>query len=215
MNTGTDQIIEGVTFQPWIGCHYKIGTPRLLVVGQSHYDWESRRREHITKAQVTRRVIKRVIEHGGDRAFFTNVAATCLDELPDAGARQQFWNSVSFYNYIQEFVGNTPRQPHDYPLWERSHAAFIRVLRALRPQLILVLGSANFGSMTDWKCRTAAPLKSGGALYQETWMYSIGSNAPALAFHVKHPSTGYDFRKFAPLFAEARQRVATRLRHRT
>jgi hypothetical protein len=135
--------------------------------------------------------------------FFTNIAATCTGWLPNESERQHFWNSVAFYNYVQQFVGNSPRQHHQPELWERSHAAFSAVLRVLNPQLILVIGVTNWNNISNdgWAGESLSGAPE--SRYAETHWYPTGENGKALAFHVKHTSAGYNFRKFAPLYASA------------
>jgi hypothetical protein len=193
--------IKGVTFQPWVGPRYSSSYPRLLVVGQSHYDWE---RRETPLPDVTREVVRDAIAHGHG-PFFTNIVATCTGELPDESSRKRFWESVAFYNYIQEFVGDGPRKLHAPELWQKSHPAFGAVLACLEPQLVLVLGNANWGYLAPSETK-GEPLSSGPGEYRETWYYPAGASS-ALAFHVKHPSAGYNFRLFAPLVAEALDRI--------
>jgi hypothetical protein len=44
-----------------------------------------------------------------NNARVTKIAALCIGELPTDAARQSFWESVVFYNYVLEFPGNAPR----------------------------------------------------------------------------------------------------------
>lgn len=198
--------IKKVLFQPWVGRDYDTRSPKLLVLGMSHYQGENR--ANTPDYFFTNSVIRYWSTSQQTKKFFTNIVATCIGHLPKNGERGQFWDSVAFYNYIQEFVGNSPRQPHAYELWEHSEPAFAEVLLRLRPQLVLVLGLQNWENITslnrwDRKKLRYAPEPR----YAEACSYPVGNGKAALAFHIKHVSAGYNFRKFAPLFREA-ERVA-------
>ena len=192
--------IEGVYFQPWVGNQYAARNPRLLIIGMSHYSWDA---DEIPSYFVTNYVIHDRISRRASGQFFTNIAATCTGWLPNESERQELWSSVAFYNYIQQFVGNSPRQRHNEELWECSHPAFRAVLRVLKPQLILVIGVTNWNNISNDGC-AGEPLAGAPELqYAQTHWYPTRANARALAFHVKHTSAGYNFRKFAPLYASA------------
>lgn len=196
------QTIAGVAFQPWVGTNYQTASPRLLIVGQSHYDWLGRK---LPVSSVTTAVIGCAIEYGSG-PLFTNLVATCTGEWPDAEARKHFWESVAYYNYIQEFVGDGPRKPHPYELWVKSHDSFAAVLGALKPELILVFGITNWNNIANLSGTKGEPLTVGPQRYNETWLYPVGQHGTAVAFHIKHPSAGFNYKTFMPLFAEVRQR---------
>lgn len=195
--------IEGVRFQPWVGETYATRNPRLLIVGMSHYSWND---DQMPDYFATNAVIIDRINGDAGGQFFTNIIATCLGRLPSDDEREPFWRSVAFYNYIQEFVGDAPRHVHTYVMWQRSHGAFSAVIRTLKPQLILVVGIMNWNNMSNLDGKRGELLDGAPeARYAETWSYPTGEG-DALAFHVKHTSAGYNYRRFAPLFEAATHR---------
>jgi hypothetical protein len=198
--------IEGVRFQPWVGENYRSGVRKLLVLGMSHYRWE--KEQKTPDYFITNSVIGHWSTSKETRKFFTNIAGTCIGHIPNTLEREKFWDAVAFYNYIQEFVGDAPRQSHDYKLWQRSEPAFAKVLLRLKPKMVLVIGRRN------WRYIASLNRSSGERLrhapepkFANTWRYPVGSGETALAFHVKHTSAGYNFRKFWPLFQDAEKSV--------
>jgi uracil-DNA glycosylase len=60
-----------------------------------------------------------------------------------------FWNRVAFYNYLQEFAGTRAGHRPKAKQWEdETHFdAFQKVIDALKPDRILVLGKATWQNM--------------------------------------------------------------------
>jgi hypothetical protein len=205
------KLIDKVRFQPWVGKNCNSRVPRLLVLGMSHYSWGDK---NLPDYFVTNEVIRHQVRPDAKEQFFTNIIATCIGHLPSGEERVAFWHSVAFYNYIQEFVGDSPRRSHAYELWQRSEPAFEKILLRLRPQLVLVIGVLNWGSIANLNGWSGNRLRHvPEPKYADTWWYPVGDGKAALAFHVKHMSAGYNFRKFAALFHEAEQ-VAIKGWHR-
>ena len=196
--------LPDVTFQPWQGQSYLTSAPRLMIVGESHWDWLGRTD---VEACVTKNVVSRAIEQRA--GFFAKIAALCLGEPPsNTEEREAFWESVSFYNYVQSFAGNAPRVRPTRSMWRQSEPAFAVVLKELKPQLIVVLGRQNWENMPELGGMAGEPLTTLGSPYADTWLYPTDGGEYAPAFHVRHPSSwGFNFRKFVPLFNEARARV--------
>jgi hypothetical protein len=204
MMNGENAYLASVNFHPWEGENYRSSKPRLLVVGESHYDWKGR-------LEPEQKVTIEVVRHFMDKPsrFFTNIVATCAGELPSGETRRKFWHSVAFYNYVQQFAGDAPRMRPNYQMWQQSEDAFRLVLKHLAPDLILVLGKQNWDCMAELGGHPGESLQRGDGRYADIWFYPIEVGAFALAFHVKHPSAAYSFKRFHPLFEEARSRVLT------
>jgi hypothetical protein len=69
---------------------------------------------------------------------------TSLHNLPSASGferkhRVDFWDRVSYYNFVQEFMPKRRRRPTGRA-WKEAASAFPEVLAALKPDLILAFG---------------------------------------------------------------------------
>ncbi|WP_333880663.1 hypothetical protein [Atlantibacter hermannii] len=56
--------------------------------------------------------------------------------------RREFWNSVAYYNYLQEFLQGSRVAP-PAGVWQRSEKAFTEVLAVLAPDLIICFSLRN------------------------------------------------------------------------
>jgi hypothetical protein len=176
-------IVTGVVFEPWKGSKYgadnRFGIP-VLVLGESHYGDESKGR-----STVTTEVVRRLAQENR-HAFFTKISKVLLGldgkTWIDNEARGDVWEHIAFYNYIQCFVSTDPRVRPSPEMWAAARAPFLHVLNELDPKVVLVLGKELAGHL---------PVLPDGIE----------------VCRIQHPSTGFDYRKWNPIFHEAIERA--------
>lgn len=163
---------------------------RLLLVGESHYDEGISR----TADEARRETIETVRLYGTEaktyQRFFANTyAAVTGGGWSDAwGAYRSFWNSVFFYNYVQEFVSGGARDRPTSSAFAEAGPAFLRTLDELAPEAVLVLGSATWQAMTTERGRR---VEAGEGGPPDLWAYRIGERE-AFVTYIRHPSsTGF------------------------
>jgi hypothetical protein len=135
--------MESVVFCPWVGENYRkpqncFGI-RILILGESHYGNEDDK-----DAQFTSDVVQRFTQKGERHRFFTILAKVLLSknrqvEL-NATELSAVWNSIAFYNYIQDLLPD-PRILPKEKMWTEARKPFFNVLEALEPDLLIVAGS--------------------------------------------------------------------------
>jgi hypothetical protein len=172
-----------IIFEPWIGRlfednnHFGI---RVLVLGESHYGDGAE-----TRATVTSEVV-RSLAQDERHAFFTKVSKVLLGldgaTTIDNETRGEIWEHIAFYNYIQGFVGTDARVRPTAEMWDEAREPFFKVVHDLNPKLILVLGK------------------------------ELGNSLPNIpegieVCIIQHPSTGFSYEKWNPLFLQAIQRA--------
>ncbi|MCD9472930.1 hypothetical protein GLP21_19690 [Photobacterium carnosum] len=173
-----------MAFKPWVGNKYfsenQFGI-RILLLGESHYGDESE------DENFTIDVVKKWgkgEELGESLPFFKKIAVSLLNlnsayELSDKD-REEFWDHVAFYNYIQTIVGEGPRERPIQDMWEESKPLFYTVLDHLKPDLIIVLGK------------------------------ELSYNIPEVDIDIcviQHPSTGFSYSIWNPKIQESINRV--------
>ncbi|HXK19108.1 MAG TPA: hypothetical protein VNG33_14950 [Polyangiaceae bacterium] len=174
-------------FRPWVGQNYSGGFRgcRLLLLGESHYS--AKPLEH--EANTTTRVIEKFALSATPLPFFSRVARLCSGQRAETPeARSAFWNSVSFYNYVQELAGTGPRQRPTKAMWEGGEAPFEQVLTALRPTAILILGKQLAVEMVKPRLRFPLGTINGVEVLARLHCIAIGGDVPAIT--VSHPSSG-------------------------
>ena len=129
-----------IVFKPWIGKEYFSQTPKILVLGESHYFEEGESHPNST-IEIVRSCALR--EGTKKLRFFSTVAMILSGQpyqwLSDEKARE-FWNKVAFYNFVQSSVGTKARIRPTEGMWLNSEIAFNSVLSEHQPDIIVVLG---------------------------------------------------------------------------
>jgi len=127
-------------FKPWIGENYESNKPKILILGESHYGVGDE------PETFTQGVIKDWAMGGkGNRRFFTTVAKIVSEkphEWMSLDAKNTFWQSVAFYNFVQTIVGETPRIRPKEQMWQDAQEPLRYVLTTLSPEIVVVLGKA-------------------------------------------------------------------------
>jgi len=128
---------RSLRFKPWIGRWYgsRHGqwSERLLVVGESQYGVGTR---NLTCECVSE------LGYGLKGNRFSTVVSQFMvgKDQPRRCERIYAWDSVAFMNFIQSFVGDSPRHRPTEQMWEESALPFRKAVGALNPQRILLIG---------------------------------------------------------------------------
>jgi hypothetical protein len=173
-------------YQPWEGPHYgALFGQRVLIVGESHYDYEG----CVDDADLTRRVYA---DDNWRNPFRKAVAEAVLGKaVEDVKRYRDFWDSVGAYNYVRRLLsapkGKAIEQATRIDLRDPEAAvAFTdEVLPSLQPDLILVFSRKVWNWLPDFS-RTAPEIES--EIGREAGWYNCGSGRCALAVGLTHPS---------------------------
>lgn len=101
--------LKGVHFIPWVGKDYAADGfrgKRIMALGESHYV----AKEMVpNQAHWTCQCVAEQVATDYRFRFWSGIAKSFLGEIPDLAQRRAFWHSIAFYNYVQEIVGDKPR----------------------------------------------------------------------------------------------------------
>ncbi len=174
--------MSDIVFQPWVGNKFngdnRFGV-RVLILGESHYGQESEIQPTVTTEVV------RLLAQQKRHAFFTKLSKLLLGldgkTWIDNNTRGEVWEHIAFYNYIQSFVSDSRVRPST-EMWDAAREPFLGIFHDLKPDVVLVLGK------------------------------ELATHVPTLPEKIdvcciQHPSTGFDYKEWNPLFAEAIQRA--------
>lgn len=204
-----DSVFDACGFMPWVGPRYQDGGfdgLRVLILGESHYSWglEASRVRHATRIVVQGEL------SGTDRHRFhdrvVRVMRGSKGRIPHEDG-VGFWNGVAFYNYVQEFVGEHPRDRPTTAQWEHAATVLPTVLAALRPHFVLACGRGLYEQLKTVPDLTSAP-EFGSDNYTRSREIATGPGERGIVGLIYHPaSVGFSARKWAPRVQEYLARV--------
>lgn len=173
-----------VRFAPWVGPHYErgFGGLRMLLVCESHYGAKQHERPTVTPEIVKALALgQRHPKATGKlrrHPHFTKIM-TAVRNVRQAftyAQKTEFWSSVAYYNFLQEFLPDS-RVPPPQGAWQRGAGAFSEVLTVLAPDLIVCFS-----------------IRSGKLIR------SLAGDVPVAV--VNHPSSRFTYSKVNPVIAE-------------
>ena len=206
--------IEAMKWRPWIGKKYRSSNQRLVVLGESHYNWgdgeeDCRKAEaRLGRVDFNRELIEHV--HGiGQRTtqrFYRNVERLMFQaSSPAVIETDSFWKSVAYFNLLQVRMENHKARPATpWPMCVKGWEVTVEICKIIKPTHILVGGSnactfnahkyaieQNGGQVTH----ESSGIKKIGRFHARYRRASINSNEISFVF-VRHPSAHFSWERW-------------------
>lgn len=176
-------------FLPWEGWAYRTsgwGGRRLLVLGESHYDWGAGQ----DRPTLTQEIVEAYASGHINHQFWNRVTRICGGET-NAPGRRRFWDRVAYCVFVQTMLRKGTRPTH--AMWEGSVPIFEGTLRSLEPDCLLVLGKELWFAMP-----AGTPAPDLRLRHPARWYASAGRRV--LSSYVNHPrSHGFGVHRWRPV----------------
>lgn len=192
-----------VKFRPWVGRQYQNGGgilgKKVLVLGASHYCGDLGSKEctrcssekgplgrcwYFTEDVINEMLYRYDTAEPWMQTFLCFERAVMGKELCQT-EREEFWHSVSFYNYLQNALPG-PRSAVQTDCYALSGNALKEILETLCPDSIIVWGKDLYKMLPDLDGHHSYFTLPEGKV--DMWTYPIGGKLiPAMV--VIHPST--------------------------
>ncbi len=193
-----------VRFLPWIGKDYHNGGifgKRILVLGESHHcggclrdicenDFDSECRD------FTSNVVKDYLDKNHKYAqwmnTYTKFERSLFGDWTNDDNREQIWNSISFYNYLQ-YALDESRKAGESDAYQKAVEPYYQVLDYCKPELIIVWGKRLWGWLPDddrWEGQEGIDFDG---YIVDNGYYRLSNGNRAKVFPVYHPSAGYEW----------------------
>lgn len=201
--------MKSVFFKPWIGKQYgqdgSVFSQKILVLGDSHYIDEADIVESDGQScDFTTGVIHDYLDQdikGRWKATFTKFMNSFVHGSEHAEcSRDELWNSVAFYNYLQIPAGSSSRQTQYFSYTEnKDRSALLEVIEDLEPDIIISWGNKVWDVMPE-------NIGYGNGTAHEVfdkfcYIYPFKGKTLRLV-GVTHPSTSYNSYYWANVFSE-------------
>jgi hypothetical protein len=184
MNIDFDKILieKGIKFLPWIGEDYFDFSPRILILGESHYFGESHWSnvdEYNNDVNATRAIVDDYCHSG-----LIKLASMLTNKTID---NDYIFDYICFYNFFQKCVGIKASEKTfiDESLIEMSQKAFFHVIEILSPELIIAWGvSSLYGK---W-----LPQDNREIIDEKNKLFKYKQYPKTIIWNMKHPSRMFD-----------------------
>lgn len=206
--------MEKVFFEPWVGKDYETGGrfgKRVMVLGDSHYcgnecdDCGSIHHKGDCSG-ITVEVVETFLNPERDfetwMPTFTKFERAVNNKELSQTEKEQFWNSIIFYNYLQEAIGG-PRIEPNINLYSESFEPFIEVLEKYKPDTILVWGQRLFKALPPGNGKEGISLDIDGNLYDKSWIYTLSNGKQVKLYAIDHPSSAFSWEYWHPIIKAA------------
>lgn len=183
-----------VRFAPWIGTEYRRGVPpgrHLLIIGESHYSGQERDlAEDRRNRNLTRDVICRQW-NGETYSYFTKLSeAVSGKPCREGPVKQVFWNTVAFYNFIQDIVSVGARVAPTEEHRQEALKVLPKIIDRLEPNCVLATGKRLWEGLPEsW---LPGPKIGFEGQEWDTCEYHPSNANPLRATYIHHPS-GFGF----------------------
>lgn len=173
-----------VRFAPWVGPRYEQGIHglRILVVCESHYGTKAHERPTVTPEVLKALALGQKHPQATARLrlhpHFSKIMVSILNSRKHFSKidRSEFWHSVAYYNFVQEFLPSIRKAP-SRSAWDRGERSFTEVLGVLQPDLIVCYSKRN-----GWRVN------------------ELAGDVPVAV--VNHPSSHFSYSTVNPIIAE-------------
>jgi len=189
--------IKELKWKPFIGERYFDNDKKILLVGESHYTDINETNENFDKIDFTRWIVDEmgIEEYSYQAKFFKNV-----NRLFVRSTTKDFWNSVSFYNFIQRPMVGIQERPRtaDFNL---GYNVFVDIIKLLEPNYVIFLGSKcadylnNFSIKNGYDFSSVTWHDNINGTYLKKSNVTINGKKIQMIF-IKHPSVAFNVDKW-------------------
>lgn len=198
---------SSIRIHPWVGDQYGnasgIFRQRTLILGGSHYsdEYESFQTPEGQKewADFTSEIVEYYLDdniQGRWKGTYSKFINSIYGDFADDDQRRNLFESIIFYNYLQEIAGGGPSDAYRYDYTEDRHFhAFIEVLTQHRPDVVISWGAKVWDALpNDWGYGPAVVTKGielEAGKSSDIYDYPFGDSTIRLV-GVRHPSSAFD-----------------------
>lgn len=177
-----------INFLPFVGANYHSGGifgKKILILGESH---------HCDPGEASKDFTNYVMKmHLYDKSYstFTKFERSLVGHETDRDERIKIWNSLIFYNYLQEPMSDV-RLAGTKDQYMKAESALFIVLEKYLPDYMIVWGNRlwNYIPTKNWVGKPPMNVDNFSVMHGE---YLLSGNKRVKTIRVYHPSSGYSW----------------------
>ena len=208
---------SNIFFLPWIGdkygTQYSLFENKILLIGNSHYCGTCNTCGDSIKSPECTTFTTEIVDtyldpeekHSWKKTFSTFINSF-FGHSTTYKERKDFFDSVSFYNYLQVSAGNNPYSTHNYNFDDRRHLlAFYEVLDKIKPNVVISWGDIVWNAIPnnwgDGEAIKGNKLTFDNKIF-DSYLYYNYKNDTIMLVGAHHPSAGYNSDFYNKIFTE-------------
>ncbi|MEK6451023.1 MULTISPECIES: uracil-DNA glycosylase family protein [unclassified Myroides] len=182
-----------LVFKPWVGKHYTKGIngKRVLVLGESHYCDDPKDAVLTMTSDIIRDLYDDDSEHEPYKNTYTKFERALKGRVVPFEEKQELWNSVAFYNYVQHPIDEARKAPTAEE-FRTSEPLFFETLEELQPDCAIVWGKRLYGQLPNTGEQQADVVLDNGDKI-ETWGYKLSNGKVVKLLPIYHPSAAFEW----------------------
>jgi hypothetical protein len=210
-----------IFFDPWIGVNYgtkeSIFKKKILILGDSHYcdvncpnsNTCGERNLHENCTDFTTDGILCYLDQEIKTTWkktYTTFINSMIGRDSSLKYKEEFFDSIVFYNYLQVAAGKTAGLTQNYDYTGDKHLrSFYEVLDKFLPDIVICWGTKVWNALpNDWEYGEAEKGKGiliNSEIFKDYYCYPY-KDKKILLIRVHHPSAGYDVEFHNKVFSE-------------
>lgn len=188
---------NGVVFEPWIGQNYGESTSlfskKVLILGGSHYGESGEEYPEFTQHIVRDKYLDEECRDEW-KSTYTKFLNTVLNNDVSIEERRDFFESVVFFNYLQEFAGDDAYQAKNYDYHAPEHfEAFKAVVDSVKPDIVIAWGDILWNALpNDWgygEANQKPGILLGNEALERCFVYPFAEGKFITLLGIMHPSS--------------------------
>ena len=208
--------LKSLTWKPYIGKNYNLTTPKILVVGESHYVPDGENFNDYHQSNWTREFIlkeglqqKPWYSETKKNNLIREVEKTLLAlKKVDSANSIKLWNNISYYNFIQRLMTSLDKRP-TYEDIINGWKTFQKVYDILQPDIIIFCGIESSKHLVNFNSTNnefnIRPLDTAfdkiNRTYPRSFILQRNGNSTTCLF-IKHPSMMYSWEPWSKILNE-------------
>jgi hypothetical protein len=202
--------LEGINRLPWVGTSYREQEVKILVLGESVYDWNPKDPESIGKISSPynlRSLHKNhALNFNRKSKFVRNIERAIYGKRkPSDDEKNVFWSSVSYHNLVSRVLKSKKHRP-SYSDYYSGWGIFDKLIDTLEIDEVIVYGleQKKIKSLVEYSERNGLSLERAklpekvGRSFPRRITIKRGAKEVKLLF-IRHPSSYFSWEKWSPI----------------
>jgi hypothetical protein len=202
---------QHVKWWPWVGSEYSRSSAKTMILGESVYRWREKEkfdeRYALTSGlRVTHQ--NHALNFERPSRYVRNIERAIFQRLnPSNAQKQMLWSSVAYHNLVLDAMKSADHRPTHEQYCE-GWSTTLDLFDVLGVEQCLIFGVESVDALrlaaggSEPRCRVARHSTKIGRFCARSGMVHTATGRPVQLLFVRHPSSFFSWRKWAPVVQE-------------